>query len=93
MAWQRFSVELKGEDEPVVVQTNARDWATVTIDPGAPKALDMTFRVVHSALVRNGVTVPRDYGGFLEILEGIPTSLDDEDTDLLRPTDTERSDV
>jgi len=87
MAWQRFSVELKGEDQPIVVQTNARDWSNVTIDPGAPKALDMTFRVVHSALVRNGVTVPRDYQGFLEVLEGIPTSLDGDDEELLAPTD------
>jgi len=87
MAWQRFSVELKGEDQPLVVQTNARDWAGVTIDPGAPKALDMTFRVVHAALVRNGVTVPRDYGGFLEVLEGIPQSLDGDDEEILTPTD------
>jgi len=87
MAWQRFSVELKGEDQPIVVQTNARDWSNVTIDPGAPKALDMTFRVVHSALVRTGVQVPRDYGGFLEVLEGIPQSLDGDDEDLLTPTD------
>jgi len=87
MAWQRFSVELKGEDGPLVVQTNARDWANVSIDPGAPKALDMTFRVVHAACVRTGVTVPRDYNGFLEVLEGIPQSLDGDDDELLTPTD------
>jgi len=87
MAWQRFRVELKGESEPIVIQTNARDWSNVSIDPGAPKALDMTFRVVHAALVRNGANVPRDYDGFLEVLEGIPESLDADDSELLNPTD------
>lgn len=86
MAWQRFRVVLKGEQEPLEIQTSARDWANVTMDPGAPKALDMTFRVVHSALLRAGASVPRDYDGFLEVLDGIPESLDEEDATLLDPT-------
>jgi hypothetical protein len=80
MAWQRFRVTLKGEAEPIEVATNARDWAAVVIDPGAPRAMDMTFRVVHSALLRAGVTeVPRNYDAFLEVLAGIPESLEDGD--------------
>jgi hypothetical protein len=90
MAWQRFRVELKGE-EPVIVQTSARDWSAVTIDPGAPKALDMTFRVAHAALMRTGASVPRNYDAFLEVLEGIPESLDGEDPELANPTVTEPS--
>lgn len=91
MAWQRFSVALKGESEPVIVQTNARDWANVTIDPAAPKALDMTFRVVHSALLRAGTGIPRDYDSFLEVLDDVPESLDEEDASLLDPTSATRS--
>jgi hypothetical protein len=89
MAWQRLSVQLKGED-PIIVQTNARDWASVVIDPQAPKALDMTFRVAHNALRRTGHEVPRDYDGFLEILEGIPETVDADDSELLDPTQPDR---
>ena len=92
MAWQRFAVTLKGEAEPVVVQTNARDWSDVTMDTGAPRALDMTFQVVHAALLRTGHDVPRDYDGFLEVLDGIPESLDDDANDQLDPTAATRSD-
>jgi hypothetical protein len=86
--WQRFSVELEGHDEPVIVQTNGLDWATVQIDPNAPKAMDMTFRVVHSALLRAGVDVSRDYRIFLgKELAGIPDSLDaDDEAGMLDPT-------
>jgi hypothetical protein len=86
MAWQRFRVPLKGESEPVEVQTTARDWAAVVVDPGAPKAMDMTFRVVHAALVRSGVSVPRNYDGFLEVLEGMPESLEEADGTEVDPT-------
>ena len=91
MAWQTFSVSLKGEPEPVMVTTNARDWAGVTMDPNKPKALDMTFQVVHAALRRNGVSVPRDYAGFLEVLEDIPEAQGDEAPDL-DPTEPAPSD-
>jgi hypothetical protein len=80
MAWQRFRVRLKGEPEPILVQTAARDWANVVVDPGQPRAMDMTFRVVHSALVRAGAdNVPRNYDAFLEVLDAIPETLDDDD--------------
>lgn len=93
MAWQRFSVALKGEGEPIVVQTSARDWAGVTMDAARPRALDMTFQVVHQALQRTGANVPRDYAGFLEVLDGIPQSLDDDDAmEQLDPMDATRSD-
>lgn len=88
MAWQRFSVTLKGEDAPITVQTSARDWAGVRMDPGQPRAMDMTFQVVHSALLREGRDVPRDYDGFLEVLDGMPESLDAEDGTLLDPTNS-----
>jgi len=92
MAWQKMLVTLKGED-PIEVQTNAKDWAAVVIDPNAPKALDMTFRAAHHALRRVGSTnVPRDYDSFLELLDAIPETLDGQDEDLLDPTQTARSD-
>jgi hypothetical protein len=92
MAWQRFRVQLKGDGEPVDVQTAARDWAGVRMDPGQPRAMDMTFQVVHAALVRTGHDVPRDYDGFLEVLDGMPDALDAEDTELLDPTGPTRLD-
>jgi hypothetical protein len=91
MAWQRMRVQLKGEGEPIEVQTNARDWAAVVIDPNAPKALDMTFRVAHAALKRCGHEVPRDYDSFLEILESLPETIDaDDDTSGLDPIPQDR---
>lgn len=92
MAWQRFRVALKGEGEPVTVQTSARDWSGVTMDTASPRALDMTFQVVHQALLRAGYDVPRDYDGFLEVLDGIPESLDDDANEQLDPTGATRSD-
>jgi hypothetical protein len=90
MAWQTLRVQLKGED-PVVVQTNARDWAAVVIDPNSPKALDMTFRVAHHAMRRLNMTnVPRDYDSFLEVLDAIPETVEEEDAQLLDPTQTGR---
>lgn len=91
MAWQRFRVELEGR-EALEVQTSARDWAGVPIDASGPRALDMTFRVVHAALVRTGADVPRHYDAFLDVLEGIPESLDDDDLELLDPTNAAPSD-
>lgn len=93
MAWQRFKVQLKGEDTPTEVQTAARDWAGVTMDPGQPRAMDMTFQVVHAALLRAGHDVPRDYPGFLEVLDGMPESLDEDDGTLLDPTNRAVSDT
>jgi hypothetical protein len=78
MSWQRFKVELV-DREPLEVQTSARDWSNVVIDPGAPKAVDLTFRVVHAALVRTGADVPRSYDAFLDVLDGIPTDLEGDD--------------
>lgn len=93
MAWQRFRVALKGEGDPVVVQTTGRDWAQVTMDPGQPRALDMTFQVVHLALMRTGyANVPRNYDAFLEVLDGIPESLDADTTEQLDPTVATRLD-
>jgi hypothetical protein len=92
VAWQRFAVELKGEGAPVIVQTDARDWANVAIQADAPKAMDMTFQVVHSALLRTGHDVPRNYDAFLEVLEGLPESLDTDGGDQLDPTAPARSD-
>jgi len=90
MAWQKMRVTLKGED-PVEVQTSARDWAAVTIDPNSPKALDMTFRVAHHAMRRlNMSNVPRDYDSFLEVLESIPDTVEEDDGDLLDPTQPDR---
>lgn len=85
-SWQRFRVELKGEAEPLEVQTDARDWAAVEIDPSAPKAMDMTFQAVWRALLRTGAQVPRDYEGFLEVLAGMPDTLEEGDPEQMDPT-------
>jgi hypothetical protein len=84
MAWQRMSVELKGEAEPITVQTNALDWRRVQIREDAP--IDALWQALHAALLRTGVEVPRDYEGFLEILDGMPEVVDDGDTAPLDPT-------
>lgn len=91
MAFQRFRVQIKGED-PVDVQTNAWDWADVELNPGeAVKGMKLTFQVVHHALVREGADgVPRDFAGFMEVLDGIPDALDAESPDLLDPTQPDR---
>ena len=31
MAWQRLIVSIKGEDEPIEIETNARDWASISL--------------------------------------------------------------
>ena len=86
MAWQRMRVELKGEPEPVIVQTAAIDWRLVRFDVEAP--LDGLWQAVHRALVRTGANVPRDYPGFLEVLDGMPELVDNDDgIGPLDPTD------
>jgi hypothetical protein len=91
--WQRFAVLLKGDAEPIVVQVVARDWATVTMDPAAGlAAMGLTFQVVHNALLREGVDVPRDYDGFLDVLDAMPEAIDDADPNALDPTPAGRSD-
>jgi hypothetical protein len=90
--WQRFRVWLKGEDEPIEVQTSARDFTAIPMDPAqGVQPIDMSYRAVHAALLRTGHTnVPRDYDSFIdEVLDGFPEVLD-EDTDALRPTDAAR---
>jgi hypothetical protein len=90
-SWQRFRVYLKGEPD-VIVQTKARDWADVRMEPGADvAAMNMTFQVVWAACKREGIAVPLDYVGFLEALDGMPDALDEESTDLLNPTGETRS--
>jgi hypothetical protein len=90
--WQRFAVLLKGESEPVEVQVVARDWARVTLDPEVGlAAMSMTFQVVHNALLREGYSVPRDYDGFLDVLDGMPEAIDVADPHALDPTPSDRS--
>lgn len=84
MAWQRMRVELKGEDEPIDVQTTAHDWRRVRMDSDAP--MDVLWQALHAALVRTGAPVPRDYDGFLEVLDGMPEVLDEGDLAPLDPT-------
>lgn len=87
MAWQRFRVAFGGAG-PVEVQSSARDWAAVPFDPNSPRGLDMTFRVVHAACKRLNIAgTPRKYEDFLDALDGIPESLDEEDPDEVDPTD------
>jgi hypothetical protein len=74
MAWQRFTVQLKGED-PITVAPNALDWRFVRMDPQFP--MDGMWQAVHHALLRADAEVPRDYEGFLEALDGMPEAADD----------------
>lgn len=83
MAWQRFRVEIKGDD-PVEVETNARDMASISMDPSNPRPMDVMFQQVHNAMRRQQMNVPRDYPGFLEVLASMPEPLDD--ADALDPT-------
>jgi hypothetical protein len=76
MAWQTFTVRLKGED-PIEVAPNALDWRFVRVDAGAP--MDAMFQSIHRALLRVGAPVPRDYQGYLEALDAIPEATDDDD--------------
>jgi hypothetical protein len=87
MAWQRLSVPIAGEPEPIVVQTVAVDWRLVAFTPDAP--LDGLWQAVHRALVRTGAPVPKDYPGFLDVLDGMPEVVDDDDDGIapLDPTD------
>jgi hypothetical protein len=88
MAWQRFKVEIKGED-PVTVQSNVRDWASVPVNE--LQTLAGIFRVSHNALLRTRLTnVPLNFDAFMEVLDGIPEVLD-EDVEPLDPTPTEAS--
>lgn len=92
--WQRYAVLLKGESEPVVVQTTARDFAAVRIDGDAGlAAVGIMFQTVQAALLREGYGVPRDYDSFLDVLEGMPETLDDGDPSALNPTSAARSDT
>lgn len=88
MAWQSFRVALKGDD-PVLVETNARDMASIVMDPANPRPLDLMFHQVHNAMVRQRMTVPRDYDGFLEALDGVPEPVEAV-ADALDPTVPER---
>jgi hypothetical protein len=83
MAWQSYRVQLKGED-PIDVAPNALDWRFVRLDPAFP--MDGMWQAVHHALVREGAPVPRDYEGFLESLDGMPETTDD-DVDEVGPLD------
>jgi hypothetical protein len=85
--WQRYAVQLKGEAEPVIVQTSARDFATVKIDPDAGlEAVGIMFQTVQHALRRAGIDVPADYGEFLDVLDAMPEVLTDADPHALDPT-------
>jgi hypothetical protein len=91
MAWQRLLVKLKGED-PVEVQTNARDWAPVRVD-GDDEGMRMgvIMEVAHRALMRMEYGgVPHDYDGFLEVLDGFPGAVEGDSPDLLDPTQPDR---
>lgn len=85
MAWQSFRVKLKG-DEEVVVETNALDMASIIMDPANPRPVDLVFHQIHNAMVRQRMSVPRDYEGFLELLESMPEAVEEADPAALDPT-------
>jgi hypothetical protein len=95
MPWQRFAVPLRGHDEPVEVQTTARDWANVQVDPAKAAPMDMMFRVVHVALRRTrAAEIPISYDEFLDDeLDGMPEALDGETPLASAPTTPAPSDA
>jgi hypothetical protein len=75
MAWQKLSVKIKGED-PVTVDTHARDWASIPFDE--LQTAGALFRVCHNALIRSEIiNVPLNYDAFLEVLDAMPTAIDE----------------
>ncbi len=87
MAWQHLSVQMKGED-PIIIETSARDWASLPFEE--LQTAGALFRVCHNALIRLRVNVPLNYDAFLEVLEGMPESV--EEGEPLDPTPREVSD-
>ena len=86
MAFPVFRVQLKGED-PIDVQTSAFDKLGLEVNPNHPTPFDSIYRMAHNALRRTGhENVPRDFNGFLEMLEGDPEVVDPGDDDALDPT-------
>lgn len=85
--WQRFTVYLKGQPD-LIVQTESRDFAKIPMDPGAGVSpIDMSYHAVHAALLRMGVEgVPKDYGAFLDELDGFPDLIEDTPADAMDPT-------
>jgi len=83
--FDRYRVKLKGEAEPVDVEILPVDRLGVRIDP---TGFDMAvmYEMIHNALRRMDVPVPRDRRGFLECLEEDPDKIDDGDA--LDPTQT-----
>jgi len=92
---RRFRVVVDGVPHDIV--TNARDMANIEVDPTAPGGLrgaDMTFRLIHAALMRLGVAgIPTDYDAFVDVLDdlddldGIPVGVPAVSDDGAAPVD------
>lgn len=83
-------VWLIDRDDPIEIQTSRLDWVAITMDPAAPKPLDMLCQVAHKALLRTGYEVPQHYLLFLDkCLDGNPEQLEGGDPELLDPTQQE----
>lgn len=91
--WQKFNVYLTGREDPLEVQTTARDFAAVPLDAAnGIQPIDLSYRAVHAALRRLEVEgVPASYDEFLDTcLDGFPDLLEGEPA-LLDPTRPARS--
>ena len=86
MTWQRYRFKLNGH-EPVEVQTAARDWATVVVNPNEGiRIYEQAMLLSHNAARRLGLDVPRHFAEFCDQLDGMPEALDDEDDEAMDPT-------
>lgn len=70
---QRWRLDLVGFDEPVEIQTSARDSQSIVltaIDGQPQMPMGMPLKIVHNALLRNETPgIPRDYQRFLDIVD------------------------
>ena len=86
----RIRIWLIDKEDPIDIQTTRLDWVAVTMDPAAPKPLDMLCQVAHKALLRTGYEVPNHYLLFLDkCLDGNPEQLEEGDSEMLDPTQKE----
>ena len=89
---QQWRVELEGHDEPLEVQTDARDSQEIVLRAGADgvpeMALGMPMKIVHNALLRTEAPdVPRDFQKFLAaLLDATEITDGGEDTTETDPT-------
>jgi hypothetical protein len=94
---QRWSVELEGFADPVLVTTSARDSQDIVVptQDGQPQMpLGVPLKIVHNALVRTETPgIPRNFQKFLDLVLDANEIPDDEGEDAAADTDPTQSAV